>query len=264
MLRIGLRWKTLVTGPLVVIGIFFVGCASSPEVKLASTKMTAALAELDEGIRLFRNRYIAEIERTRTDIGDAMVARMVRNRIERLSVKLEDPEWRERFRNRGLIDLSREIEDTQDTARALVDVVSAIRLRRGETAALRLNELLSRQAKALRKSAEILRQSNQERAAEELETRAAALEKNTRALTEDKRIAVYLEAIIELGAMKAEVPQNLKNLETLVKMLRETHAIIDEWVMTDVIVSGAQVGQLLVEHARDFGLDSSVENGGAE
>lgn len=264
MRRIGSHSRILVASLLAAAGIVLAGCVSSPEVKLASAQMTAALEELDEGLTLFRDLHIAEIEKTRADIGSAIVARAVANKINELSGNLEDDEWQEKFKKQGLIALSKEIEEAQDIARILVNQVSRITLKRDEVAAVKLDELLSKQVKMLRVSAEALRQNKQEREARELEEKAVELEEHAPPLVQDPMIGAYLKAILELGAMKAEVPQNLENLETLVKMLRKTHAVIDEWIMTDVTVSGAQVGQLVVRHAKELGLDTTTGRGGAE
>jgi hypothetical protein len=69
---------------------------------------------------------------------------------------------------------------------------------------------------------------------------------------------------LELGALRREVPQNLRQLTTLVEILQETHSVVHEWVMTDVKVSGADIADLLVRHAEVLDLGAPADSGGAQ
>jgi hypothetical protein len=119
------------------------GCASPPQAQLASTQLAAVLSELRTATTTFRNAYVAEIDRTQTEleravvarsVERAVVARSVKNRVQELSRSFGEPEWHDRFRQQGLIALSEEIEQEQDAARRLVDEIDRIRLRRDERA----------------------------------------------------------------------------------------------------------------------------------
>jgi hypothetical protein len=239
-------------------------CASPPQAQLASTQLTAVLTELRGATRSFRNAYVAEIERTQTELERAVVARSVKNRVQELSRSFGEPEWHDRFRQQGLIALSEEIEQEQDAARRLVNEVGRIRLRRDELASEGLERLIDRHAEALRASAAQLRAQGVIEAADELEARAADFETGGAQAIEDELLRAYLEAYLELGALRREVPQNLRQLTTLVEILQETHSVVHEWVMTDVKVSGADIADLLVRHAEVLDLGAPADSGGAQ
>lgn len=244
----------LLGGLLLATALAAGGCASSPDVKMASTRMTQALGELQGSISAFQRLYLSEIEKTRDEIGAAIVARSVRGRIAELSQSFDEPEWREKFQRHGLIALSEEIEATQDSALRMVRLVASERPEGEETGAAALERIALGQAQNLRTSAEALRQSGLETEAVELERRAAEIEADAGTLFRDPINQAYFEALLELGASQAEIPQNLAQLKALVRVLQQTHAVVHDWVMTDVSVSGEEVAGLLEKHAATLGL----------
>jgi hypothetical protein len=224
-------------------------CASSSKAQLASTQLSAVLSELRAATTTFRTSYVAEIDRTRTELARAFIARSINNQIRDLSKHFDEPEWIARFRHTGLIALSEEIEAARKAAQQMIRETDTLTLREEETGADGLARLAKAQAAALRATAEQLKSQEQTEAAEELFARADRLEARPQEAIPDDRLRAYLESYIELGAMKREAPRNLRQLVTLVTVLQETHAVVHEWVMTDVKISGAAVAALLTKHA---------------
>jgi hypothetical protein len=225
------------------------GCVSSPDAKQASTEMMGALDELDGASREFQSLYKAEVETTRREIGEAIVARAVFLKVADLSNGFKDRG--EQFKSKGLIELSRDIEKEQTRARKLVEEVSKLRLAAEQDAQTAVKDLVSRQPAALRKSAQAL-EATSPGEAEKLRERADALDAGV-TLSEDKISQAYFKSLVELSAIESEVPQNMQRFRDVIAMLRETHAVVHGWVMTDVTVSGKELGALVEKHAKEFG-----------
>jgi hypothetical protein len=226
--------------------------------------MTEAIHELDQGVTLFRDLYIAEIEETRAELGQAVVALSVKGKVDDLS-QSKFGEWEEKeFRERGLIKVAEEIESAQEAARNLVAEVSNMSFSGTQALNDPLQELYKKQAEGLGKSAESLRKGGSDRQADELKKRAALLTGASAAIKDGGVTETYLRAIVELGAMKAEVSENLKTLETLVEILKETHGAVNDWIMTDVTISGESLGKLLAEHLKKPEPQASEGKGGGQ
>ena len=173
-----------------------------------------------------------------------------------MAAVLADTSRREEFRGRGLVGVSEELESAQDEARRLVGGAMDIRLAPDETSLAGVDRLIARQAAALRTSATSLRALGNERDARILELRAEGLEAGQPVISNDPLLEAYTVTLFELGAMLDEVPRNMEQLDIVLRVLAETHAVVHEWVMTDATISGAVVGELLESNAELLGLGS--------
>lgn len=233
------------------------GCATSQQSKEASAQVTAALTELRGATRSFRDLYVAEIERIRVDYANAAVARAVRLRVQEISASFQDSAWLQVFSDSGLITLSREIEEAQDAARGLVAGVSSIQLKTEQSGDSALASLREQQSSALGVSADRIRQLARTHSGtavgRRMEEQAARLDRVAERSREiDPIMDSYLISILELGGMKADTRTNLRELEDLIEVLRATHSVINDWIATDVTVSGEAVGQLLLKHESEL------------
>jgi hypothetical protein len=237
---------------VVAIGPTLTACSANPQVKIASTEFTAALGELRTASRDFRSVYTAEIQKTRDDLQNAIVARALRLRVEQISEDLDERD--SEFASRGLISLAEELAQTEEEYRKLTELVASVTLRREDRPEGGVERALEAQAAAARTTAEQLRGLNPA-AAEELENRARELEERRNLdFLEDARIGAYIDALLELGAAASEAGANLRQLDALIRVLQETHSVIHAWIMTDVSVSGEQLADLFEEHAEALGL----------
>ena len=227
-------------------------CSANPQVKIASTEFTGALSELRTASRDFRSVYTGEIQKTRDQIQNAIVARAIRLRVEQISEQLDDRD--SEFAARGLISLADELAQTEEEYGKLAELVASVTLKRDERPEGGVRRVLDVQVAAARTFAERLRPLSPA-AAEELENRARELEeKKNLDFLEDPKIDAYVDALLELGAAAEEAGANLRQLDVLVRVLQETHSVIHGWIMTDVKVSGEQLANLFQEHAGTLGL----------
>ncbi|MFQ5548952.1 MAG: hypothetical protein ACE5FV_11720 [Woeseia sp.] len=236
-----------VTAVTTLLALLLAGCVSSPEVKLASAAMTNAINEYDKNVAVFEQAWIAEIDRVRSDLGQAIVARTVKRRIDELSGGFDDADWQRQFKDHGLVTLSAQIEEARRAASNMVAIVSRRVPASDQSGADVLQVIAGEQAGGLRASANAIADLDPDAAAE-LMRRADELERAAGAggLFGDDLSDSLAVALLEWNAARAEIPVNLRNLKNLVAVLRETHAVVDAWIMTDVTVSGEEVARLFV------------------
>lgn len=223
-------------------------CSANPQVKIASTEFTAALGELRAASRDFRKAYTGEIRKTREEIKGAIVARAVRLRVEHISAGLDDRD--SEFAARGLISLADELKQTEEEYGSLAALFDTLTVRPDESAEDGIQRVLDARVEAARSAADRMRRLGNLAVAEELEERAGQLAEEN----EDAKLVAYFETLVLLGATAREAGDNLRELDTLVRVLQETHSVIHEWIMTDVKVSGEQLAGLFEEHAGTLGL----------
>ncbi|MFQ6004857.1 MAG: hypothetical protein ACE5OQ_05070 [Woeseia sp.] len=237
------RVTTLVT----CLTLMLSGCVASPEVKLASAEMTNAINEYDKNVSLFEQAWLAEIDRVRSDLAEAIVARAVKRHIDELSGSLDEPDWQRKFKAHGLVTLSEQIEQARRSAAAMVTIVSRRTPGANQSGDELLQIIAGEQAGGLRASASAIAAADPGAAAE-LRRRAGELDEAAGAggLFGDALSDGLAIALLEWNAARAEIPVNLGNLKNLVAVLRETHAVVDAWIMTDVTVSGEEVARLFV------------------
>jgi hypothetical protein len=239
-------------------------CAFSPDVKLASVQISDALKDLGTANQTLEQVYLGQIERTRSDIENAVVARSVELKIQALALEVDGPARNAGPRSRSLILLSREIEAVQTQARSLARLVTLSAPWDRETTAPGIRGFVDAQVKALRTSALALRSQGLSEEAGILEARADEADQAVDADSfHDPVLQAYLAALRDLALMTSEATTSLKELDNLVKMLRGTHSVVHRWVMTDVRPSGARIGDLLEEHARLLGLEIPDQEGGS-
>jgi hypothetical protein len=249
-------WCAVLRGALLlVVGLGVVsGCAStSGDVKAASAGLTAALGSVDDAVLGFQALYLAEIQRTRTDLQNAYVARAVRLRARALSGELKSAAWEGALRDSGLMAVAEEIEASEAAARELVRRVAQMTLGEGEGAEAALGSLFGGQAAALRKSAAALREKGLVAAAEALEAKAAQLDTERPDLLGDPLAMGYLKALLELNTTARDLPRGLGDLRAAVAYLRETHAVVDGWIQADVTPSGEDLGRVFERRAGEAG-----------
>ena len=246
---------------IVILHITFtLGCASSPDVKVASSQMSQALDEYEHNLLSFRDAWMAEIDKTRVELGNALVARAVKYRIEQLSQEsngFSNATWQKEFKKRGMIALSEEIESTQEAARRYVRRLLDTNLEDKSVSDV-LSELNQENKSALLALADML-ESNKPAKARRVREYANSLDMRNE-IIEDSMVRSYAAQILEWGALKKEIPENLGNLQQVVAALKTTHTTVDNWIQTDVKVSGQQIAEMVETHAKFLGLEGQGGN----
>lgn len=234
-----------------IAALVIVGCVTSPEVKMASSQMTQAIAEYEQNIVRFQDNWIAEIDKTLDDLGKALVMRAVKMRIDTIAMhsdNFSNDHWNKQFRQMGMIPLSEEIESTQEAARNYVQKLMKYKLDQAamEAGIKKANKTFVDDAMA---GLQLLKDKISE---EEFNATREMLE-SQKTMASDSTIESYGQQILEWRALKQDIPGNLKNLENVIHALKTTHHTVDAWVQTDVKVSGKEVGDLVVKHADMLG-----------
>lgn len=222
---------------LAVAPIALAGCVASADVKLASAQMTAALQALESGERKLAEAFAKQVDEVQADTKRAIVAR---------TVKAAVAETAAAETSGDLVALSEKIETTQAATRALVDHVGDLLVKDGADVNGVIDAFLKDQASALRRVADRL-QAREPKAAEALRERAKQIEQTGAAAPAVRR--ADLEVILRLTATKTAFAAGLQTLERHIAALRAIHAVVNEWIMTDVTVSGKDVADLVSTHA---------------
>lgn len=208
-------------------------CVSSPEVKQASSELTTIYGSLTGAEGTFRRAFLAEIARTRSDLEAAIVARAVKAKVDQLA---------EVERKGNLIALSGDIEKEQQAMRSFLADVRTVARKQAKAN----DELTGADFLAGYKAAVI--QERMETAAEldknGLKDAAADLRANAKQFP-DAATLEDVQATFELIQTERIVKRNLEDFQVVVRALQEMHATIDQWIVTDVNVSGAQVAELV-------------------
>ena len=236
--------------------IYQAGCVSSLDVKLASSQMTLAIDEYGQNIKKFQTLWITEIEKTQTDLGQALIARAVKLRISELSDSSNEfttNAWQKKFAKSGMIALSEEIEAAQESARMYVQRLFEYQLDDKPVSTV-LAEIDAENAGALRFLADSI-ESRKPTEASRIRKYADSISARNK-MTNDSMISSYAAQILEWRKLKEEIPNNLKNLEQVIDALRITHATVDGWIQTDVKASGEQIGDLVKKHSTVLGLQA--------
>jgi len=257
-------------GPPVLVSIlasvlWMSACSTSPEVKLASTNILATTEELGNAVTAFQDLYLTEIDKTRTEIEKAFVARAVRNSITTLSEGFDKPEWSDQFRERGLIAVSQAVERAEENSRSLVRNVRDRVPRQGETTEEILSAVGDRQLEKLKVSARALRETGSTEAAAKLEAaieaKLAERKKNAAVVSSDPIMQGYLQALLELAALRKAIPANLADLDAIVNFLHDTHGFVHSALVTDVKLSGKDLGDFVASHAQQLHLAPTAGGG---
>ena len=245
-------WPTL----SLVLSISLSACSASPEVKLTSANVLATTEELGKAVTTFQDLYLAEIDKTRSEVGKAVVSRAVRQEITALSTHFGETNWTNQFKAKGLIAVSERIEQTEDRARALVREVMQLTPQEAQDPQAALVDFFGKQTASMRASAAELRKNGQTQSADYLDSLAQSREQMDSHVSIDPRMQSYLKVLVELGAMRREMPKNLERLTQVVTFLENTQRVIHKALMTDVTLSGKDVGDFVVSHANQLGLSA--------
>ena len=150
--------------------------------------------------------------------------------------------------------MSERIEQTEDSARALVREVMQLTPQEAQDPQAALVDFFGKQSASMRASAAELRKNGQTQSADDLDTRAKSREQMGSHVSTDPRMQGYLRVLVELGAMRRETPKNLERLTHIVTFLQDTQRVIHNALMTDVTLSGKDLGEFVVSHANQLGL----------
>lgn len=210
--------------------------AGTPEAKMASTQVTATLAELKTSAGTLKALYLAEIELARVEVGRALVAQAVHQKIDEMTE--EDFE-------KGAIAISREIEEAQKWGRNMVRTARGVKVEKTAGNDAALESLVKTIAEAMRAEAAEFKKADLKEVADELTKAAGDLERERFG----PKIDEYLKTIFELNTMKDSISDNLKELEELISVFQVTHSVVHEWVMTDVKLSGDTLANIVTSFA---------------
>ncbi len=223
-------------GHLILVAMvlaFLTGCAAAPtDVKQASTDIDLGLAELTKAQRTFRDRYIQEIRATQDLVVRAFVASAMVRTVESLS-DLEA--------SGDLLVLSQTLTSERDAHTKLAALVRAKRPKATAEAGDVVTSVLTDQAKNLEALAATLDPVDPA-TAETLRLRAAGLR------GDDLPGFDHLVALVQLSQVERAVRDGMADLENTLQFLQLTHATLDDWIQTDVKVSGTEVAKLVQEH----------------
>lgn len=235
------------------LSVLLAGCLAPTEVKQASSEVGVGLRSLKSAQRDFRDQFIDELEATRRLVGRAIVARAVVDTVNELS---------EQEAQGNLPKISKTIGVERDAWSTRVALVMAERpsSEKPEKTVERL--VGGNEADALRESAVALEAAGLVETAAELRARATELDAAFAGGMPEWALE-DLAVLVTLEKTKADVRRGLADLNDYLKFLQLVHGEIDEWIATDVTVSGAEVARLIERHAGVLGLSASADGGGS-
>lgn len=251
-----IRKPFVVTVALLTLG----ACVSSPETKIASSQVGAALTTYSQSLQQFEGAWVDEIDLLIDDVAAAIVAHATVRRVDTLAAQTENfsnTDWRQEVADRGLVSLSREIDAERDRVQALLRLldqlhVDVVQLESQElTPAERRERIVTRYRANVVESmatldALIAAESNDQLRAELQRAKNNAVLESTQGpfVADPESMALY-EIIVSLQAMRAAIPADMRNLTALVSAVRTAHESVDRWIQTDVTVPGEDLGQLV-------------------
>ncbi|MGQ4807208.1 hypothetical protein NKDENANG_00552 [Candidatus Entotheonellaceae bacterium PAL068K] len=218
---------------LVSFLVSLVGCMSPQSVKMASTKMTATLLEVHQAQKTMRDLYLMEIDETRRVVEEAMLAQ----RTTKVVRSLTDEEA-----NGDFIEISKEISEARKKLRDTIAMFV-------QSDAQTIDDFLKSEAAKFRASAVEI-ESTKPQLAARLRNQAQHLESGGRPQDWDPDVETGLQVLVELKAMKSEAAAGLANLERHLTVIQKIHAVIDDWIQTEVTVDGAKIATVIKNNAR--------------
>lgn len=226
---------------LVSFLVSLVGCVSPQSVKMASTEMTATLLELRQAQKTMRDLYLVEIDQTRRVVEEAMVAQ----RTTKVVRSLTDEEA-----NGDFIEISKAISEARKKLRDTIDIVV-------QSNAPTIDDFLKSEAAKFRTRADTIESTNPQLATK-LRDQAQNLESGGHPKDWDPDVKAGLQVLVELKAMKSEAAAGLANLERHITVMQKIHAVIDDWIQTDVTVDGAKIATVIKNNAKVLGLGAPM------
>lgn len=221
--------------------LLLAGCASSSEVKHASSDVGLALAALDEAEENFRDVFLRELDATQELVARAIVADAVVRVVEGLSAEEIDG---------NLIVISTAIQSERLAYKDLTATVMRARPKAAETPADVVGRVLAVKAGDLRATADTLEALGSSQTATALRIRADELASGAAGIPQFGD----METLVILSVVKAVVRQGSKNLGAYLDLMRLVHAQVHEWITTDVTIRGDRVAALIDEHSATLGL----------
>lgn len=238
---------------LLFLLILAAGCVSSPETKQASTQYKVALNTYSQDVRAFGDAWTGEIDMLLIDLGDALVARAVTEKVRVLSDRhdgFSSASWEREVAGGGLIAMSEAIDNERDRVRNVIKALNGIALPTSEDPA----EIVDHVLDSFEQVSIIAIESNAELAPEERQRLIA--EANLGPFGEDAVANSIVRLMIIWRAAKEAIPGDLRNLQTVLSALKTAHASVDRWIQTDVTVPGEDIAELVQRW--------SVATGGAQ
>ena len=226
---------------LVAAAIVAPGCVTSAETKLASSQMKVAIGDYSRNVREFQQAWIAEIDRAIEDMSDALVKRSVSGMVEKMSQK---GDWSDDFDEKGLIELSRQIEAEQKRARGFVALLQKADLKgdpKTILSDLEANALKARDALVKRYEKKAEKGGEEGKKARE----NAKKLKEAHLLQGDSVTRSYATQILEWRKLRKAIPGDMKDLRNVIAALEIAHSTVDQWIQTDVSAPGRDVGALV-------------------
>jgi hypothetical protein len=217
-------------------------CAPSPETKLVSSQYRAALDAYARDLEVFEDAWIAEIDRLLRDLGDALEARAVNERIRMVSAEhggFSSAHWEREVARGGLVSLAAAIEGERDRVRAVLETLEGIATPEGDDPEAIVGEVMDeyrRQALAAIDATPGLRPAERQRLLAGAEPGPFGAD----AVAND-----ILRVIVTWRAARAAVPRDLDNLAAILDALQQAQASVDRWIQTDVSVPGEDVAALV-------------------
>lgn len=231
---------------VVLLGGLASGCATSPELKDASTRFGTSLEALQSAQEDFQGLFLRELHVTRELVGQAIVAAAVKRRVEALSQAELDGD---------LFAISDALSNERQTYRNLADrLIAAVPTEaeaRADDGAEAMAErvLITEPAAGLRGAASNFDTIDPERAAD-LRQQADVLEARENPLED------FFDDFVTLARLRLtmdDVTAGVADLEATITFMQDIHEQIQTWIHTDVTVDGGALASLVDEHAEVLG-----------
>jgi hypothetical protein len=214
------------------------GCATSPEVKKASTQMTAALTAMDQAKLDFKKVLLAEIDATRDQVARTMVARAVRQRLDETAARLGE--------EGDLVGLSDQIDAVAQEIGQVAATFEKVTIKPApshDEIDAAITDVLDKRVKDLDKAIELLKDSPGV-VAQLRRSREVSLSWGQPGSV----VRLDLETFVRLAGIRATVSDVLLvQLENHLQALRQVQAVADSWIQTDVTVDGKQVADVVIQ-----------------
>ncbi|WP_405243952.1 hypothetical protein [Lentisalinibacter salinarum] len=235
-----LHWSRLV---VVLASLLFVSaCVSSPETKIASTQYKVALDDYARNLRLFERAWIAEIDALIDDLGSALAARAVAERIRILSADYDgfsSEDWEQEVARNGLITLSEAVASERARVESVLGRLESIGLPAGQDPQKVVTHVLNTYREQTIAALEL------QPDLDDAERARLLAEANLGPFGNDTVSNAMVKVIITSRLARNSIPRDLDNLEAVVSALKTTHASVDKWIQTDVTVPGEDVATLV-------------------
>ena len=227
---------------LLSISLALSGCVSGPQVKQASSQMKEALVSVSGAEADFKKALLTEIDATRDQIGRAILARLVRDRIDAVAADYE--------KKGELIKLSDEIDAASSAAHQFVFAIRSLSVDAGATDD-DLDGVIKDQLQKKQASLSLVLKRPELSQAEKADLMR---QRDTLAIWTAPTYPgrTDLRTMLQLARTRAYVEKELlKQLDVHIHALANVHNTVDGWIQTDVTVHGNDVAKV-VEGAKSL------------